>query len=177
VVGRELGRALIVAAILAPTSAFAGSIELELGSPFTQLAVTASISESFGWGGRVQLLDAKALRVGPAIVIRGTSLGAIDLATELYLSRSFGFGAVSSFDAQLTESIAVRLDDRSTAILTLGAIGILGPSRSQTGVVGTATLGVETKLDDAWTLGFELGWLASPRDDRPRGGVRLRRAF
>jgi hypothetical protein len=177
VVGRELGRALILAAIFAPAPAFAGSIELEVGSPFTQLAATASISESLRWGGRLQLLDARALRVGPTIALRGPSIGPIDLSTELDVSRSFGLSVVSSFDAQLTESIALRLDDRSTAVLTFGAIGVVGPSRPQTVLLGTATLGVETQLDDAWSLGFELGWLASPRDDRPRGGVRLRRSF
>lgn len=177
-VGRKLRPALIATLCLAPSQGLADpSAEVAVATPFTELAARFSVGADLTLGGRLQLVDGRALRLGPALGWEWGALGPARLRTELLVARAFGITTTSTFDAELVQEFGLPLDPLSWATIRLGIIGYLGPERAQTGLVGYGALRVTRDLGTGLTLGFELGWLANPHSHRPLLAIILGRAF
>lgn len=177
-VGRKLGPALIALLAAHPGLAFGSpSAEVAAATPFAELAARFPLSADLTLGGRLQLVDGRALRVGPSLRLEWGTLGPARLRAELLVARAFGITTASTFDAELVQEVLVPLDLVSWVTLRLGIIGYLGPTRAQTGLVGYGALRVSRGLGSGLTLGFELGWLANPHGHRPVLAIILGQAF
>lgn len=152
-------------------------LEAAVASPFAELAGHFDLSEVWAVGGRLQLVDGRALRTGPTIALDWGWTGPLVPRTELFLGRAFGLSTRSTFDAQLTQELRHDLDPDAWVTLRLGLIGYLAPERPQTGVLAFGALRVTRTLGAGVTLGFELGWLASPHAHRPLLAIILGQAF
>lgn len=177
-VGRKLGLPIAALLALTPGSASgAPSVEVAAATPFAEVAARFPLSEDATVGARLQLVDGRALRLGPTLGLAWGALGPARLRAELLVARAFGITTASTFDAELVQEVLLPLDEVSWVTLRLGLIGYLGPSRSQTGLVGYGALRVSRDLGSGLTLGFELGWLANPHAHRPLLAIILGQAF
>lgn len=177
-VGRKLWPPLIALVTLSSGTAIGSpSAEVALATPFAEVAARFPLNADLALGGRFQLVDGRALRLGPTIRKEWGSLGPARLRGEVLLARSFGISTASTFDAEVVQELLLPLDVASWATLRLGLIGYFGPTRPQTGLVGYGALRVSRDLGSGLTLGFELGWLANPHAHRPLLAIILGQAF
>lgn len=177
-VARKLGPAVIAVLAGWPGLALGSpSAEVAVATPFAELAARFPLNADLTLGGRLQLVDGRALRLGPTLRVDWAAFGPARLRAELLVARAFGITTASTFDAELVQEVLLPLDLVSWVTLRLGIIGYLGPTRAQTGLVGYGALRVSRDLGSGLTLGFELGWLANPHAHRPLLAIILGRAF
>ena len=174
----ERRAALTVAGLLALATPNAAAVPLTLevrgGSPFTAVGAKVGVVPGLDLGLHWQLIDGLAVRTGLDVTYVWLAWGPVQLAAELSAARAFGIDVTSTWDASIVSRLRIGLDQHSTVVLDVGALGYLGAEADQRGVIGQAALTVWRAFSAGVELGFELGWMVSQAAHRPMGSVRLR---
>ncbi len=144
----------------APSIAAGQTLHLEAGSPFVAASVHLPLGDAVSIGPRAVLQDAHALRLGPSLAVRWFKRGHTELKLHLELARTFGFRAVSTWDARLAQTLLFPLDEHETAVeLELGLWGYQGPEPRHRGLLGEGSVKLWFDVGEGTRTGVELGWL------------------